>query len=267
MSPTDPGAMGQNGTGQNVAGQVGMGPSGMGFNGGPTAPTPGSGLYQGNTYTPNGPGRYDPNSTNNMLSKPVTSNYGGYGTQTQAPRASYTPSAADTVNGIMNTANMSNIGVPPNPLAQQKPFNDYQRPSGYSPWMQLYSTPTNNGTVLDSTGTLSPVTVSDSRQPTHAGWSSSGSVSDFVGGTNTFTGNDLGWSPAVTTQDAAADVTPGGTVAAGNPGLKTPAVLASAGAGKGFGTTVLGGGLDLQIPFTTPAGSYAATLTLTLVSN
>lgn len=129
------------------------------------------------------------------------------------------------------------------------------------------SAPTNTGTLLDSTGTLSPVTVSDSRLPTHPGWSSSGSVGDFVSGANSFSGNDLGWSPSVTTQDAAADVTAGTNVAAGNPGLKTPAVLASAGAGKGFGTTVLGAGLDLQIPFTTPAGAYAATLTLTLVSN
>ena len=129
------------------------------------------------------------------------------------------------------------------------------------------SAPTNTGTLLDSTGTLSPVTVSDSRLPSHPGWSSSGSVGDFVSGANSFSGNDLGWSPSVTTQDAAADVTAGTSVAAGNPGLKTPAVLASAGAGKGFGTTVLGAGLDLQIPFTTPAGAYAATLTLTLVSN
>lgn len=129
------------------------------------------------------------------------------------------------------------------------------------------TTPTNNGTVLDSTGTLSPVTVSDSRLPSHPGWSSSGSVSDFTNGASTFSGNDLGWTPSITTPNAAADVTAGAAVAAGSPGLKTPAVLASAASGKGAGTTVLGAGLDLQIPFTTPAGSYAATLTLTLVSN
>ena len=49
-----------------------------------------------------------------------------------------------------------------------------------------------------------------------------------------------------------------------NPGLKGGAPLADAAAGKGGGTTTLGAGLDLQIPFTTPAGNYAATLTVTL---
>jgi hypothetical protein len=129
------------------------------------------------------------------------------------------------------------------------------------------TTPTNTGTFLDSTGALSPVTVSDSRLPSQPGWSSSGSVGDFTSGTNTFSGNDLGWTPTITTANTANDVTAGIKIAATSPGLKTPATLASAAAGHGGGTTVLGAALDLQIPFTTPSGNYSATLTVTLLSN
>jgi hypothetical protein len=42
--------------------------------------------------------------------------------------------------------------------------------------------------------------------------------------------------------------------------------LADAAPGHGGGTTVLGAALDLRIPFTTPTGTYRATLTVTLVS-
>jgi hypothetical protein len=129
------------------------------------------------------------------------------------------------------------------------------------------STPTNAGTVLDSTGSLSPVTVSDSRLPDQPGWSTTGSVSDFTSGANSFTGNDLGWTPAITTPNTANDVTAGGKVSPNSPGLKTAAALASAAAHHGGGTTVLGAALDLQVPFTTPSGNYSATLTVTLLSN
>ncbi|HEY3606875.1 MAG TPA: phosphate ABC transporter substrate-binding protein PstS [Pseudonocardiaceae bacterium] len=128
------------------------------------------------------------------------------------------------------------------------------------------STPTDIGTALDSTGSLSPVTVSDSRLPGEPGWDATGSVGDFTSGANTFSGNALGWTPAITTPDAANDVTSGGTVAPNNPGLGTTAALAAALAGHGAGTTVLGAGLDLRIPLGTPAGNYSATLTVTLLS-
>jgi hypothetical protein len=129
------------------------------------------------------------------------------------------------------------------------------------------SQPASNGTVLDGTGKLSAVTVSDSRLPSQPGWDLTGAVSDFNSGSNTFSGADLGWTPQIATANANKDVTPGAVVTAGtNPGLKGGAPLASAAAGKGGGTTVLGAGLDLQIPFTTPAGNYSATLTVTLTS-
>jgi hypothetical protein len=129
------------------------------------------------------------------------------------------------------------------------------------------SAPTNAGTFLDSTGALSPVTVSDSRLPDQPGWNATGSVSDFTSGANSFSGNDLGWTPTITTANTAGDVTAGAKVAATSPGLTTAAALASAAAHHGGGTTVVGAALDLQVPFTTPSGNYSATLTVTLLSN
>jgi len=125
----------------------------------------------------------------------------------------------------------------------------------------------NNGTVFDSTGQLSAVTVSDGRQQSKPGWSVSGQVSNFTSGANSIDGNDLGWTPAITTPNTAGDVTAGPAVAPGsNPGLKNGSGLASAAAGHGLGTTVLGAGLHLQAPLDTPTGAYNATLTVTAVA-
>ena len=126
----------------------------------------------------------------------------------------------------------------------------------------------NKGTFFESTGSLSPVTVSDGRQQSKPGWSVSGQVSDFTAGANSFSGSNLGWTPQVTTQNTAADVVAGPSVVAGtNPGLKQGSGLASALASKGLGTTVLGAGLDLQIPVDTAVGTYTALLTVTAVTH
>ena len=126
-------------------------------------------------------------------------------------------------------------------------------------------TATANGNNLEATGQLSPVTVSDTRN-TVPGWSVAGQTSDFSDGTHTIDGNSLGWTPAITTPNAANDVTAGTAIAPGsNPGLKQGGDLASAAATKGSGTTVLGGGLDLVVPASTNAGSYSATVTLTAI--
>jgi len=125
-----------------------------------------------------------------------------------------------------------------------------------------------NGTVFESTGSLSPVTVSDARQQSKPGWSVSGQVSDFASGANSFSGNKLGWTPQITSPNNANDVTAGTPIAAGaNPGLKQGGALASATASHGFGTTVLGAALDLQIPIDTPVGAYTAVLTVTAVEH
>jgi len=126
----------------------------------------------------------------------------------------------------------------------------------------------NNGTQFVSTGTLSDVTVSDGRAQSRPGWSVSGQVSDFTSGTNSFSGTNLGWTPAVKTQNAAADVVAGPAVAPGTtPGLKGGSGLASAGVDKGLGTSVLNAALDLRVPLTTRTGAYSALLTVTAITH
>jgi hypothetical protein len=123
-----------------------------------------------------------------------------------------------------------------------------------------------SGSTFEATGSLSPVTVSEGRDITKPGWNVSGQVSDFTQGSNVIDGNSLGWTPAITTPNPAADVVVGAAIAAGaNPGLKQGGTLAGAATGKGFGTTVLGGGLDLKVPITTNPGAYSATLTITAI--
>jgi hypothetical protein len=127
--------------------------------------------------------------------------------------------------------------------------------------------------VLDSTntfftasGSLGTVTVSDGRNQSKPGWHITGQVGNFSDGTHTIDGNSLGWAPKITTPNAAADVVAGPAVAAGsNPGLAQGSGLASAGAAKGLGTTVLGADLSLKVPSSTAAGAYSATLTITAV--
>ncbi|WP_433058805.1 substrate-binding domain-containing protein [Dactylosporangium sp. CS-033363] len=118
-----------------------------------------------------------------------------------------------------------------------------------------------------STGLLGAVTVSDGRDQTVPGWSITGQVGDFSDGTHTFAGNRLGWSPTVSGQNPGHDVTAGAPVAPGTtPGLPGGAVLATAAAANGLGTTVLGADLSLKIPSTTQPGLYSATLTVTVLT-
>ena len=122
------------------------------------------------------------------------------------------------------------------------------------------------GGLLQATGNLSAVTVDEGRTVTHPGWNISGQVSDFTFGANTIDGDSLGWTPAVTTQNTAADVVAGAAIAAGtNPGLKQGGTLAGAANAKGVGHSVLGAALDLQVPNTTTAGAYQATVTITAI--
>jgi hypothetical protein len=139
-SPTDPG---------NMAGGTPTGPMPL---------LPGAGGGQG--YSPQDrPTTYSPNGVSSGRS---VSNMGAPGTQTAAPGAIGAPRASDTLSGIYGNANMSYLGVSSNPMLNtsvggaQKPFSDYQRPSGYSPWMNLYNTPTNNGTVSTYSSSVQP---------------------------------------------------------------------------------------------------------------
>jgi hypothetical protein len=147
-SPTDPG---------NMAGGTPNGPM-------PLLPGAGGGQgyggqgYGGQGYAQDRPTTYSPNG----VSGRAVSNMGAAGTQTAAPGAIGAPRASDTLSGIYGNANMSYLGVSSNPMLNTsvggapKPFSDYQRPSGYSPWMSLYNTPTNNGTVSTYASSVQP---------------------------------------------------------------------------------------------------------------
>jgi hypothetical protein len=116
-------------------------------------------------------------------------------------------------------------------------------------------------------GNLKNVNVSDGRDQTVPGWSVTGQVGQFTNTTDAtkhFPGSSLGWTPAVVTQDPAADVSAGLAVATGTaPGLTAASVLGGAQAGKGLGDSKLGAGLALDFPRGTTPGTYAATITIT----
>jgi phosphate ABC transporter phosphate-binding protein len=120
-----------------------------------------------------------------------------------------------------------------------------------------------------ATAPTTPVIVSDTRN-TFPGWAVTGQSSDFTGsGTadgGTIAGDQLGWLPTATVLGDA--VTLGPAVAPASPGLgATPAILASAPEGHGFGTSTLGASLTLAIPGSAPAGPYTAGLTVTAVTS
>jgi phosphate ABC transporter phosphate-binding protein len=120
----------------------------------------------------------------------------------------------------------------------------------------------------EAAGALNPITVTDTRN-NYPGWSVSGQAADFTSsGTaagSTMSGNQLGWAPTDTA--LATGVTLGGAVTPSAPGLgTTAAILASAPAGSGFGTSTLGANLTLVIPAAARPGDYASTLTVTAVT-
>ena len=142
MSPTDPGSIESNRMAHN----------------GPMPSLPGAGQGGAQGYSSNSGGGY---TAGNFAPK-VYGNYGGASIQTTANQANVAPLASNYMANVYQQANISNYGVQPNPMlnpvtgGSQKPFSDYQRPSGYSPWMGLYSTPTNNGTVNPYYSTVQP---------------------------------------------------------------------------------------------------------------
>ena len=130
-------------------------------------------------------------------------------------------------------------------------------------------TPTlsSDGASLISTGSLNPVTVTDTRTDS-PGWNITGQISDFTtaSGSGTISGADLGWLPTLIDQATGQVVTPGALVAPGaGGGLKTAQQLATAAAGAADGTAHVGAGLTLDAPTNTQLGSYTATLTLTAI--
>ncbi|GGJ12681.1 Ig-like domain-containing protein [Streptomyces brasiliensis] len=128
-----------------------------------------------------------------------------------------------------------------------------------------------DGDLLTTAGAINPVTLTDTRAG-NPGWSVSGQVTDFSdGGSHQINGQNLGWTPKVIDKGAAQTVTAGGAVAAangvapadsGSAGLKSSRSLAG---GSGLGTAHLGADLAFNVPTSTVAGTYTATLTLTAI--
>ncbi|SCF79207.1 Ig-like domain-containing protein [Streptomyces sp. MnatMP-M17] len=128
-----------------------------------------------------------------------------------------------------------------------------------------------NGELLTTAGALNPVTLTDTRAG-NPGWTVSGQVTDFSdGATHTINGQNLGWTPSVIDHVSGQTVTAGAQVGAaagaepadnGTAGLKSSHTLAN---GKGLGTSHLGAALNLNVPTSTVAGTYTATLTLTAI--
>jgi DNA-binding beta-propeller fold protein YncE len=117
--------------------------------------------------------------------------------------------------------------------------------------------------VLATTGELTTVTVDDQRVA-DPGWNVSGQVSAFVNGASSVPGSALGWTPKVLSSASGQTVTAGSAVAPGV-GIASPKTLASAPAGAGLGVATLGAGLRLEVPTSTPPGTYSAVLTVTAI--
>ncbi|MFF2051044.1 hypothetical protein ACFVU2_05525 [Leifsonia sp. NPDC058194] len=121
------------------------------------------------------------------------------------------------------------------------------------------------GGLSTSTGTLPAFTVDDQRVVSKPGWNLTASTANFVNGADaskTIDAKQLGVKPTIATN-------PGGVVA-GTEHVAGDATafsgFASAPAGTGTGATSLSADLKLVAPAGTPAGTYASTMTLTLVS-
>jgi hypothetical protein len=129
-----------------------------------------------------------------------------------------------------------------------------------------------------ATGTMVPVSVSDSRtglapNPSipslvngfngFPGWSVVGQATDFTNPTSTPAGDipvaNFNWTPT-TTSTATGNFTLG---SASTAGLGSATTLVSAPTGEGQGTFSFGASLTLTIPSSAPAGAYSSTLTLT----
>jgi hypothetical protein len=133
------------------------------------------------------------------------------------------------------------------------------------------------GDLLTASGQMDVVKVTDTRAG-DPGWTASGIVTDFSNGTDAVNGYNLGWDPVIVSSSAnqvgiaegpvvaaATEGTPGSTPANPAVGLESSRVLAVAADNAGNGTARLGAALSLNIPTDVSAGTYAATLTLTVV--
>ncbi|MBC7592332.1 MAG: Ig-like domain repeat protein [Kineosporiaceae bacterium] len=122
------------------------------------------------------------------------------------------------------------------------------------------------GGLFTASGSLGPITVSDSRQLGSTTWNLTGTSTNFVDGAKTIDGKYFGWTPSLVgsgnagTAGAAVLPAPGSTS-----GLKAASVLSTGTVVDGAQYTVVSAALNLAAPGNTRGGFYSATLTLTLL--
>jgi hypothetical protein len=149
QQPFMPSAPTQEGPGSNgqtgINGQAGYGPAG---NNGQAGYGPAGGANPAANYI-------SPNATA-PGQNPV------YGRQVPVANVVPTVNNLNYNNSMSNLTNQYGLGNLQNPMlnpsvggTSNKPFNDYQRPTGYSPWQNLYL-PSNNGTVDPYTAYVRP---------------------------------------------------------------------------------------------------------------
>ncbi|GAB3600308.1 purple acid phosphatase family protein [Microbacterium tumbae] len=122
------------------------------------------------------------------------------------------------------------------------------------------------GSYLEATGEINPITVSDTRRSL-APWSLTASVGDFQDGDKTFSGKYLGWTPKLV--EAGAGAVAGAAVSSGitsGEGLAVSRALGGAAQGHERGDSTLGAALDLKLPTGIDPGSYRTTLTITALA-
>lgn len=140
----------------------------------------------------------------------------------------------------------------------------------------LITTGTGAGQFYEAEAELHQLTVTDTRDE-DPGWTATGTMGVFSAGPATFSGDQLGWTPAAVGNGGW--TTPSGTytqtVAAGSPvapnttdGLGNGATLATGGGGSGVGPGGLGvfaldAHLDLLIPVGQIDGAYSGVMTIT----
>lgn len=105
------------------------------------------------------------------------------------------------------------------------------------------------------------ITVTDTRPLNAPAWDLTGQMGTLSSGSYTVSGTTLGWAPTVQSGPAS----PGATVAANNPGLASPAQLATAPVTDGQQVSTIGAALNIAIPSNSATGTYSGVLTLTLV--
>lgn len=133
-----------------------------------------------------------------------------------------------------------------------------------------------DASMLQTSGNLNPVTVTDTRAG-NPGWNVSGQATDFGdGASHAINAGNLGWSPSIVDKLAVQNITAGPAVTAAAaiaPGAAAPAgvglagsrTLATAAPLGGNGTAHLTAGLSLNVPTSTVAGTYTSVLTLTAI--